>query len=709
MVQTYQMTATSAGFDGLWLSLTLVLTLLLVIGVLAYAFARRLRRTLQVSAVAAHLTKAQEDARLEALHDVRGDCVLITKADGSIVEANSAFASFAGVPTAALIGRPVPLRVVSREEKRIEATGCLWVEEALETPRGIRWMEWCETPLKMGAKERSDTLRVGRDITARRSTETDLHEARARAEAANEAKSRFLATVTHEIRTPLSGVLGMSDLLLDTSLTPEQRTYVAAIQTSGKALLGLIDEILDFSKIEAGHLDVNSGAFELTALVESVVELLAPRAQDKGLEIASVVMPGTPTRLLGDAARLRQVLLNLAGNALKFTEKGGVGIRAQAMPDQRLVIAITDTGIGMSEEAAARIFQEFVQVDESASRRHSGTGLGLAISKKLIERMGGTITVESEVGKGSVFAVDIPLTLSGESESPMPQQQGRRILLCGTTPFELPFIAARLTAVGAIVMRAESVESARLALAQSPWDTVIADGALGTTALQLVAEMARSRGARRLIVLTSPFERRDLGTPASAGFDAYLVKPVRQASLFAQLMPESAPLAMPETVLRAASTTALSLDAPAQENAAEKQIHVLLAEDDSVNALLAKTLLAKQGAKVTHVDNGHDAIKALEASMRLEAPLIHLVLMDMRMPGLDGLETTRQLRALEEKQGAVHTPVFALTANAFAEDREACMQAGMDGFLTKPLDRDRLRAVLASAHLSAQPANEYKL
>lgn len=637
-----------------------------------------------------------EIARMVAISKSRTDFVLVLNPKGIVTFCNEQLASFLSTTPQLLTGRPWQSRMTSRKDIQKRADVYIF-EEALETDKGVFWFEWMEQTITIAKGEATETLRVGRDISRKRSEQSALAEARARAEAANESKSRFLATVSHEIRTPLSGVLGMADLLQDTGLTPEQKTYVNAIGTSGKALLSLIDDILDFSKIEAGHLDLTQAPFDLEQLLESTVELLSPRAQDKGLEIASLIAPQTPKKLLGDSARLRQVLLNLAGNSIKFTDKGGVGIRASRIPNDQLEITVTDTGVGIMPEAKARIFEEFVQADESTARRYAGTGLGLAISKKLVEKMHGTISVSSEMGKGSVFTVTIPLLPSGQSEIPMPSLEKFRILLCGKSPFELPFMSTQLEALGADVFRAESEDTVQLILRQgSAFDVVVVDAALGLETCKTLVETSRKYGVQRLLVLVSPFEKRDLGAPEHSGFDGYLVKPVRTASMLAYVGERTANL---DANLASHNIPTLN---PQKQGIT---LNVLIAEDEDVNALLATKLIEKFGHNALRVKDGFEAVNTYKETKNSTAKSFDLILMDMRMPGLDGLGATQKIRNFEQRNKIANVPIYALTANAFSEDKAACLAAGMDGFLSKPLDKERLSAIIQTIMATSSKQN----
>lgn len=635
---------------------------------------------------------AESEERYRALVAATTDVIVQRDALGRITFASEGYARLLGRDPLALVGSTAEPEVIEQGSSGTDADGVRRSERRIRDADGrARWFALVEMPVGGPAGEAPQVLCAGTDITGRVEAVRSLDGALARAEAANVAKSRFLATVSHEFRTPLNGILGMTDLVLDTGLDAEQRTYVEAVRTSGKALLGLIDGILDFSRIEAGRLDLADEPFGLASLAEGVVELLAPRAQDKGIEIALDVAGDVPAQVRGDADRVRQILINLAGNAVKFTEAGGVGLSVSRTPEG-ICLAVSDTGPGIPEDRLPRLFEEFEQGDDSASRPHEGTGLGLAITRRLAARMGGRVEAVSEPGAGSTFRALLPLAaVPGEADpgaapgaEPGAALAGRRVLIVADSPFQAPSLARMLERAGAPAVQAGSLEAglAALARAEGAFDALIADRALGDAAVRRLADAARLAGVRCCLILLSPFDRRAFGAPAAAGFDSYLIKPVRARSLLDRLLAPSPAEAPPAPAGPAAARAA-----PARR--------VLLAEDNPINALLATRALERLGAEVVHAADGLEALARLD-----DAGPFDLALIDVRMPGLDGHETARRIRAAEAASGArsggrLH--LVALTANVGREDERAALAAGFDGFLAKPLNLRALPALLERA------------
>jgi PAS domain S-box-containing protein len=648
------------------------------------------------------LKEAEERAR--SLFEQQGDLIVLRDAGGSITFANDAYCELAGRPREALIGTSFAPTVLEQGLSAIETNGTRMHDQKIAGPLGPRWIAWREGLVRSDAGQPAEMQSVGRDVTDRTETERALGEARDHADAANRAKSRFLAMASHEIRTPLNGIIGMSGLLLDTPLTPEQMTYAKAVKTSGDALLSLIEELLDYSKIEAGKIDLEHRPFALAALIEDITELLAPRAQARQLEIAAYVDERLPVEVIGDAARLRQVLLNLAGNAIKFTSAGGVALIVEpGIWPNEISFLVRDTGIGIAPEARERIFREFEQADERIGRNYGGTGLGLSISERIVKRMGGRITLESQVGTGSTFEVAVPLTAadtkdSGHKAFVAPDLTGQSIMLVAPQTIEASLVARRLQRWGGQTCMVSDLAVAEALLPERSWHAVLVEHGFGAIEAATLGEAARVHATQRILMFT-PAARQDL--KLSPAFTGYLVKPLRAASLAARLTtaPEvTAPDLAGDPLIEPAVEVEKTTLAPV------RGLSVLVAEDNEINALLMRSLLTRLGHHAVITTNGEAALESWLAAKSAGAPY-DLVLMDIQMPQLDGIETTQRIRALEAGQPGRPTPILALTANTLVEDRYACFQAGMDGFLIKPLDRDKLADALAglaaSRHIAA--------
>lgn len=481
----------------------------------------------------------------------------------------------------------------------------------------------------------------------------------------NAVSAEELASLSHEFRTPLNGVLGMARLLEGTRLTAEQRAYVGALRESGEHLLSLVNDVLDFARLGAGKVELRPTPMDVEGLLRSVCELLSPRAQEKGLEIAWAAPAGIG-KILADEGRLRQILLNYAGNAVKFTEAGGALLSVEARSGGRLRFLVKDTGPGVTPKARARIFEAFAQADPAHATQFGGAGLGLAIARSLASAMDGEVGVASASEGGAVFWFEAAFD-PAEAAAPAAPLAGRTVGLASPNPIIREAGRGQIEACGARPVIAETVET--LLAQTAPDDILLLDHALSEGDRPL-----RRPAGRTALVLLDVGQRRRIGRYRQAGFAGYLVKPLRRSSLA-------------ERVLAAAGAAPAGRsefdderDAPAIAPGAR----VLLVEDNPVNALLARALLTREGCAVTHVAGGQAAIEAADLSP------FDLILMDMRMPGMSGVDAARALR-----KAGVSTPIVALTANAFEDDRHTCLGAGMDDFLVKPLSPPALRAALA--------------
>lgn len=606
---------------------------------------------------------AGDGTGLRAVFDAVDALIMVRDASGRLVEVNRAFLAAFGGSARDWIGRWFAVAPSLSEDgpgRRYDV--------AMSTQTGEAWIEWAETALPDGG-----SVSIGRDVTEERRSRAALSEAAS-------GKSVFFAAVTHELRTPLSGTVGSARLLKETGLAPDQSAYVDAILSSGEHALSLIDDILDLSRLEAGHLQLRREPTDLRALIEDVGELLATRAAEKGLSLAHAVDAAIPAKIDADPARLKQVLFNLAGNAVKFTQAGGVLIRAERIGED-IRLSVKDTGPGISKADRASLFQRF---ERGAAERGSepGAGLGLAMVKRLAEAMGGEVGLHSTPGEGALFWFVFPAgEESYEPDGPAPLS-GAHLVVASPYPIQREGIRLQAEALGARVRLAATKEDIVPAVGTAAGDVVLVLDERWTEAAR---ELTNPNGRLRVLALAHP-RTKDLFSQdrRPPGIDGWLVSPVRARSLAEQARRQAKPddpgalrgragLPRPDAAPGAARDGALS------------GLTLLLAEDDPVNGLIAERVLARLGAQVTRVHDGAAAVEAVKTG-RFDA-----VLLDLRMPRLDGRGAARAIRALPCGDGLA---LIALTANATEADRAACLDAGMDDFLSKPLDPETLTATL---------------
>ena len=658
----------------------------------------------------------ESEQRLQSILDNATAVIYVKSVEGRYVLVNRSFESLFHVNRHEIVGKtdfdmfPKELADVFRanDQQVLAAGAALQFEEAAPQDDGLHTFLSTKFLLYDANGIPHALCGISTDITERKRAENELHKAKDAAEAANRAKSIFLANMSHEIRTPMNGIIGMTELVLDTPLTGEQRDYLSMVKESADSLLAVINDVLDFSKVEAGKLDLELVAFGLRDSLGDAMKSMAFRAHDKELELACRVEPRVPDMVVGDPGRLRQVLVNLVGNAVKFTNAGEVLVEVAAGSrtdrEVELQFCISDTGIGIPADKRELIFGAFEQADSSTTRRFGGTGLGLSISSKLVELMGGRIWVESEEGRGSRFRFTARLGLADElpakpARSESPGLPGLSVLVVDDNRTNRRILTEML---GNWQMRPDEAEGAERALekmqqaamAGTPFSLVLLDAHMpdvdGFALAEQIHQQAQLAGAT-IMMLTSGDRPGDLARSQQSGIASYLMKPIKQSELFDAIM----------AALGAPALAAAALDETAPDPAGpHRQMRILLAEDSMVNQKLAVCLLEKWGHRVSVANNGRQAVAAVEAQP------FDLVLMDVQMPELDGLEATAAIRRAETGKGR-HLPIVAMTAHAMVGDRERCLASGMDGYLSKPIRARELLAVIEqvlSGGAQARPA-----
>jgi CheY-like chemotaxis protein/nitrogen-specific signal transduction histidine kinase len=538
-------------------------------------------------------------------------------------------------------------------------------------------------------------LAVARDISEKNRYEQELKEAKETAESATIAKSQFLATMSHEIRTPMNGVIGMTDLLLQTTLNDEQKEYTEIIRSSGETLLTLINDILDFSKIESGKLDMEKRPIEVQSLIEETFDLIARRAVEKQLDIIYSIDPSVPPYIIGDPVRLRQILLNLINNAIKFTDHGEVLVSVKEIGKEGgttvLQFSVRDTGIGIPKDKVEKLFQAFSQVDASTTRKFGGTGLGLVITKRLVELMEGTVGVESEEGKGSTFhfTIKVPTTTSIEGlpkkyiRGKIPELQGKRVLLVDDNATNLNILSIQCTNWG---MHPRATTSHREALKwinkNDPFDIAIVDFEMPEmNGVELVRTMHRSRKDKPFpVVLFSSSGRAEFNDEENALFSAVIVKPMKQAQLYSTLIDVLAKNKIGPFVQVDSGRRKI------EQLAHQIPLEILIAEDNLINQKLALRLLQELGYSADIAANGKEALR-MTGQKKYD-----IILMDLHMPEMDGLSATKEI--VRTNDASSRPKIIAMTADAMSGDREKCIDAGMDDYLSKPVRLEGLRLML---------------
>jgi two-component system sensor histidine kinase/response regulator len=651
---------------------------------------------------------AERQNRLAAIVERAGSSVIISDPKGRIEWVNQGFVRLTGYPIAEVAGRQQdeilcgdqtdPAARATLRAAIDTGTGCQ--VELLNYTRegGAYWAHVDFQPIRSTSGALSSFMAICTDVTERRQARENLQAAKEAAERANRSKSEFLATMSHEIRTPMNGVLGFANLLRDTPLNDEQRDFVRTIERSGQNLLAILNDILDFSKIEAGAMTLENIPFDLSDAIEEVVALMAGKAEEKHLELGLSIAPTVPERIVADPGRLKQILVNLIGNAIKFTSLGCVHVSVTAIVtdgNYSLQINVRDTGIGIPQTAQAALFQKFTQADASTTRRYGGTGLGLAICRQLIDLMGGKIGIDSTPGAGSTFWFTMPVKVTEAMDSSAAPREiaGRRVLIADDLEMNRRVLESQLKGWGAECTCVEGGRQALAVLEHSfaagrPFDVALIDHRMPDVDGAELGQMLHADprfGELRLILLTSGEQLGSARELLERGFSAYLTKPLVRSRLLREAMCR-APL--PSMAQPAKIVGAAPAHAGAAAPAAANLIRVLVAEDNSVNQMVAVRLLERLGCRVDVAGNGAEAVQ-----MATRLPY-SLIFMDCHMPEMDGFEATVEIRRRENELGRTAMPIVALTASVLQEDRDRCVSSGMDDIIGKPVQPAELAQVL---------------
>jgi PAS domain S-box-containing protein len=646
---------------------------------------------------AVHVAQANAEALRDRQRALDAHAIVsITDRTGTILYANEQFCVISGYGPEELLGRNhrilksgVHSDTFYKELWDTISRGEIWEGEICNRKKdgGLYWVKSTVVPFldRHGCPRQYIAIRT--DITARKAVEAELIARRIEAEAASRAKSAFLANMSHEIRTPMNGIIGMTDLALDTDTEAERQEYMKIVKNSAESLLGILDDILDFSKIEANKLMLEHVGFGLRQMVSETLRTLGPRASQKGLELICDFAGDVPQHVLGDPTRLRQVLVNLVGNAIKFTAGGEIvvtlAVEAQTDAAVTVQVAVRDTGIGIPADKLDSIFEAFSQADQSTTRRYGGTGLGLSISSRLVELMGGRMSVDSDVGKGSTFRFTVVLGVDAARVTPPETEQlaGKRVLVVDDNAVSREILLRQLTGWGMQATGACSGADAQHLCRshECRLDLVLIDQHMPEMdGLTLAAWMREQPDLRitPLLILSSGPLKNDAQRARTLELRACLIKPVTDVDL---LQAVNRALGMVDVAAAPPRADAL------QPQAVESVLDVLLVEDNPVNQKIAVRLLEKWGNRVTVAVHGQEAVGRLSAGERYD-----LVLMDMQMPVMGGIDATRMIRAREAEHGLTRVPIMAMTANAMQGDRELCLEAGMDDYLSKPINQVEL-------------------